>query len=179
MPKIAPVCLTVLALAMLAACNSAPPVPAVDVAAERAKIRDLEANWVKEAAANDLDRIAAHYTDDAIFMGPGAPAAKGKDAIRAAWKGMLATASKVSFAADLVDVSQSGDMASTKGSYTMTVTNPKTKKAVEDKGSYVTVYKKQTDGSWKASEDIAVSETPAPTTTSRPQKGRRASKTVK
>lgn len=147
---------------MLAACNSAPPAPAVDVAAEQAKIRDLEATWVKEAAAKDLDKIAAHYTDDAVFAGPGAPAAKGKDAIRAAWKGMLDTASKVNFAADLVDISKSGDMASTKGSYTMLVTNPKTKKAIEDKGSYVTVYKKQADGSWKASEDIAVSEGPAP-----------------
>ncbi len=40
----------------------------------------------------------------------------------------------------------------------MTMTNPKTKKPVEDKGSYVTVYKKQADGNWKAIEDINTSE---------------------
>ena len=42
----------------------------------------------------------------------------------------------------------------------MTMTNPKTKKPVEDKGAYITVYKKQADGNWKAIEDVATSEIP-------------------
>jgi ketosteroid isomerase-like protein len=40
----------------------------------------------------------------------------------------------------------------------MTMTNPKNKKPVEDKGSYLTVFKKQADGGWKAIEDINTSE---------------------
>ena len=40
----------------------------------------------------------------------------------------------------------------------MTVTNPKTKKPVDDKGTYVTVFKKQADGNWKAIEDMSTSE---------------------
>ena len=69
------------------------------------------------------------------------PAAKEQgDAIHAAWKDMLADPNlKLVFAANRVDVSSSGDMASTAGSYTMTMTNPKTKKPVEDKGTYITV----------------------------------------
>ena len=39
--------------------------------------------------------------------------------------------------------------------------NPASKKPQSDKGSYVTVYKKQADGSWKAASDIATNETPA------------------
>ena len=35
----------------------------------------------------------------------------------------------------------------------MTMTNPKTKKPMTDKGKYLTVYAKQTDGSWKAVAD--------------------------
>ena len=144
---------------MLVGCAPAPPpAPVVDVAAETAKIKEIEATWVKEAAAKDLDKIVAHYTDDGVFMGPGAPAAKGKDAIRAGWKDLLGMSTDMKFASDLVDISQAGDMASAKGSYTMRVTNPKTKKASEDKGSFVTVYKKQADGGWKAKVDIAVSE---------------------
>jgi uncharacterized protein (TIGR02246 family) len=158
MLKITSICVTAFALAALTACNSAPPAPVVDVSAEQAKIRDLEANWVKETLAKDLDKIVAHYTDDGIFMMSGAPAAKGKDAIRGAWKGMVDAATKVDWAPDVIEISQSGDMASVKGSYSMTIVNPKTKKPVDDKGSYVTVYKKQADGSWKATEDIAVSE---------------------
>ena len=36
--------------------------------------------------------------------------------------------------------------------------DPKTGKVMSDNGSYVTVYKKQQDGSWKAVEDFAVAE---------------------
>jgi uncharacterized protein (TIGR02246 family) len=151
-------------LLFLAGCETAPPTPAtpaVDVAAEQSKIRDLETAWSAAAAAKDVDKSVANYADDAILMAPGAPAAKGKDAIRAAWKEMLADPkSKLSFSTDQVTVSASGDLAASKGSYTMTMTNPKTKKPMEDKGSYATVYKKQSDGSWKAIEDINVSEIP-------------------
>jgi ketosteroid isomerase-like protein len=66
--------------------------------------------------------------------------------------------SKLTFSADRVELSSSGDLATTKGSYTLTVTNPKTKKPVEDKGSYMTVYKKQADGNWKVIEDMTASE---------------------
>ena len=149
---------------LLAGCNTAPPAPstpAVDISAEKAKIHDLETAWAKDAAAKDLDKSVANYADDAVLLMPGAPASKTKDAVRASWKGMLDDPNlKISFAPDRIEVSASGDLATTQGSYTMTMTNPKTKKPVEDKGSYLTVYKKQADGNWKAIEDTTNSEVP-------------------
>ena len=149
-------------LLLLAGCNSAPTTPAapaVDLVAEQSKIRDIEASWVKEAAAKDLEKSVSHYADDAVMISPGVPAAKGKEAIHAAWKALLDDPnSKLNFSSDRVEISASGDLATTKGSYTLTVTNPKTKKPIEDKGSYVTVFKKQADGGWKAIEDINSSE---------------------
>ena len=44
-------------------------------------------------------------------------------------------------------------MVYSEGTYTMTVTNLKTKKAMTDKGKFMTVYTKQADGSWKAVAD--------------------------
>jgi len=146
-------------LLLLASCNTAPPAPAVDLVAEQAKIHDLEAAWAKDAAAKDVEKSVANYADDAVLIMPGAPPFKGRDAIRTAWKGMLDDPNlKINFSADRVEIGASGDLATTKGSYTQTTTNPKTKKPVEDKGSYVTVYKKQADGGWKAVEDITASE---------------------
>jgi uncharacterized protein (TIGR02246 family) len=149
---------------LLAGCNTAPPppaTPAVDISAEKAKIHDLETAWSKDAAAKDLDKSVANYADDAVLLMPGSPASKTKDAVRASWKGMLGDPNfKISFAPDRIEVSASGDLATTQGSYTMTMTNPKTKKPVEDKGSYLTVYKKQADGNWKAIEDTTSSEVP-------------------
>ncbi len=145
-------------LTLLAGCNSAPPAPVVDFAAEQTKIRDLEAAWVRNAAAKDLDKIMANYTDDATVMATGTPAAKGKSAVRAGWKQLLDSLEKFEFAPERIEISQAGDLATARGPYTMTLTDAKTKKPVEDHGSYVTVYKKQADGAWKAVEDIAVSE---------------------
>jgi uncharacterized protein (TIGR02246 family) len=149
---------------LLAGCNTAPPppaTPAVDISAEKAKIRDLETAWAKDAAAKDLDKSLANYADDAVLMMPGMAAAKTKDAVRAGLKGMLDDPNlKIAFSADRIEVSASGDLATTEGSYTLTMTNPKTKKPVEDKGIYLTVYKKQADGNWKAIEDTTSSEVP-------------------
>jgi uncharacterized protein (TIGR02246 family) len=156
-------CLSGLLLVALAGCNTAPPAPAVDVAAETGKLHDLEAAWAKEAAAKDVDKIVSHYTDDATLGVSGMPAMKGRDAIRAAWAGMVSDPNfKLDFSAERVEVSADGGTAYTRGPYQLTVSNPKTKKPVTDKGSYLTVFKKQADGSWKAVEDFTASQIPPP-----------------
>jgi ketosteroid isomerase-like protein len=43
----------------------------------------------------------------------------------------------------------------------VTTSDPKTKKPLVEKGNYLTVYKKQADGSWKISNDFATPESPA------------------
>jgi uncharacterized protein (TIGR02246 family) len=124
-------------------------------------IKDIEAQWNKEFDAKDVDKLAAHYADDAVLMSPGAPPTVGKVAIQTMLKQMVGdNALNLKFEAARIEVASGGDMAYTQGSYTMTMTDPSTKKPINDKGSYVTVYKKQADSSWKAVSDIASSATP-------------------
>jgi ketosteroid isomerase-like protein len=52
----------------------------------------------------------------------------------------------------------SGDLAYSRGHFTEKYTDPKTGKVMTDSGSYLTVYKKQEDGSWKAVEDFVVAD---------------------
>ena len=66
------------------------------------------------------------------------------------------------FHATKVEVAKSGDVAYTQGTYTLTLTDPQTKQVINDHGSYVTTYRKQPDGTWKAVADIATSEVPPP-----------------
>ena len=152
--------LAAFALLMLAGCTEAPPpVPAVDLAAEEAKIRADESQWVKDWSEKDLAKIASHYAEDAILMVPGAPAMKGKTGIQDGLKPFLTDPNiKLEFAAQHVDISKGADLAVTQGTYTMVMSDPKTKKPVTDKGNYVTAYKKQADGSWKAIQDINTSD---------------------
>ena len=46
------------------------------------------------------------------------------------------------------------------GTYEMTATDSATHKVINDHGSYVTTYRKQADGSWRAVADIATSAVP-------------------
>jgi uncharacterized protein (TIGR02246 family) len=144
---------------MAAACNQPADTHDADVQA----IKDAETQWNQDYVSKDADKIAAHYADDAVLMTPGSPATSGKEAIRSTLKGMLSDpAVSLKFQASKVDVAKSGDLAYSQGSYTMTMTDPQTKQLINDHGSYVTAYRKQADGSWKAVSDIATSEVPPP-----------------
>jgi ketosteroid isomerase-like protein len=95
-------------------------------------------------------------------MTTGAAPGTGADAIRGMLKELVGDANfSLAFQPSRVEVSKGGDYAYTQGSYTLTVTDPKSTKPIQDSGSYVTVYKKQADGSWTAVSDIASSGPPA------------------
>ena len=156
MKRLAALCSGTLLIAALTACNTS-----VDKEAIAKTIKDDEAQWVQDYAAKDANKIVNHYADDAIVIAPGMPASNGKAAINDTIKGMVTDpALNLKFTSSQVEVAQSGDLAYTRGSYTMTFTNPATKQPMTDHGSYVTTYRKQSDGSWKAVTDIASSELP-------------------
>ena len=60
----------------------------------------------------------------------------------------------------MVEVAKSGDLGYAQGGYTMTMTDPKTKKVLTVNGKYVEVFRKQADGGWKAVEDIINEDAP-------------------
>jgi ketosteroid isomerase-like protein len=146
--------------ALLTSCSNAmPDTHDADVAA----LKDSEAAWVKDAATKDVEKFVAHYTDDASVLIPEAPIFTGKEAIRGALKPMLSDPNfALTFGATKVDVAKSGELGYTQGPYSMTVSNPKTKAPTTEKGKYLTVYKKQADGTWKAAEDTFMSDAPPP-----------------
>jgi len=150
-------------LSMLLAGCSDTPAPAPDTsAADQKAIKDGEVAWSADYASKDADKIVSHYADDASLMIADLPLMKGKDAIRAGLKELLADKNlALSFTTSSVDSSKGGDLAYSQGTYSMTSTSPKTKKPVTEVGKYVTVYRKQADGSWKAVADINNADAPA------------------
>jgi uncharacterized protein (TIGR02246 family) len=144
---------------VMAACNQAPDTHDADVQA----IKNLETTWNQDYASKSADKIAAYYADDAVLMAPGMAPAAGKDAIHTMIGQMVTDpALTLKFQSSKVYAAKSGDLAYSQGSYTMTMTDPNTKKVMNDHGSYVTVYHKQADGSWKVVSDISTSEVPPP-----------------
>ncbi|MBI2680852.1 MAG: SgcJ/EcaC family oxidoreductase [Candidatus Solibacter usitatus] len=141
---------------ILAGCAPAPPPPAPDTrAADAQAIRDLEKAWEQAFATKDVDKIGAFYADDASALLSNMPVINGVPAIKATLKAMVEDKNfAINFAATKVEVSKASDLAYSQGAYSLTLTDPKTKKAVTEKGKYVTAFKKQADGTWKAVADM-------------------------
>jgi ketosteroid isomerase-like protein len=139
----------------VAACK---PATKVDTAAEEAAIRAKETAWMADYNKHDAKGLAAQYEDDAALAGTGTPLMTDSTA-RGAFLTAFASdpGLKIDFASDRIIVAASGELASSRGHYTMTYTDPATKQPKTDIGSYLTVYRKQADGGWKAVEDFTTS----------------------
>ena len=123
-----------------------------------ATIRQQDDAWLKAIGGKQLDATVSYYSDGAMLLPPNAPIARTKDEIRQFWSQFFASipaGARLSGGPTQVEVANSGDMGYVVGFYT--VANPPI-----DKGKYVEVWKKQTDGSWKAIVDTFNSDMPAP-----------------
>ncbi len=139
---------------MLTGCSQS-PAPDTREADARA-LRDGEvAAFVKDWGGKDSALIAAHYTDDGTVMVPNSPTMTGKDAIAKTMKDVVADPSwSLALQPVTVEVSKGGDLGYARGTYVLTASDPVSKKIATEKGRFVTIFRKQPDGSWKAAEDM-------------------------
>ena len=154
------------AMIVLSGCQGEAP---VDTAQIEKQLKQSEGKWNNAYARRDAAAIAAMYADDAALATPNANLATGKDAIATSIGAISSDPNfRMEFASDKVQVAASGNLAYTRGRYTLTTTNPSTRAPVVSTGNYLTVWKRQGDGSWRAVEDFAVPGAP-PTVASRAQ----------
>lgn len=138
---------------LVGACNKDGGAAKSDPAAVENAIKADQVKWNNDFKAKNLEALLSHYSDDAFFVGPGVQA-EGSTAIRKVYADALADHYfSIELAADKVDAS--GDLAYARGHFTEKHEDQKTAKIITDSGSYLTIYKKQADGSWKAIEDFA------------------------
>ena len=131
-----------------------------DTAAAIAAVKDVEMGMLAAFQAKDAAKLTSYYASDAMIATPGRTV-KGTAAVTKANADDLADPGfSLAFVNDKTDVAASGDLAYTSGTFNVSYTDPKTKAVVKQNGTYVTVYRKQADGSWKAVADIATPGAP-------------------
>ncbi len=129
-------------LLLLAGCT-----PPVDVEQERAALMSTDREWSQ--ATNDPDRFASFYAPDASFYSGGMPVVKGQAAIREVIGQLMALPGfALVVSATNTQVGIGGDIGYITGTYQLTLAS-----GVE-KGKYVTVWRKQADGTWRVTDDI-------------------------
>ncbi len=98
------------------------------------------------------------------LLAPNAPIAEGREEIAKAFTGFFALPNlNIRWHADKASVAHSGELGYTSGKYQMSFSDP-SGKTISDNGKYVTVWKKQADGTWKVQLDIFNTDLPAPGT---------------
>lgn len=129
------------------------PLDAID------RVRD---DHVAAINANDADAWARCFTTDGVQMPPNDAANIGIDAILA-WSTGLLTVFCAEFSLNVDEVELTGERwALERGSYTIALTAKAGGPPHSDSGKYMTIYERQTDGSWLMARDIWNSNQPPP-----------------
>ena len=131
-----------------------------DLASIEQAIDAANEKFVNALKAGDVPTAMANYASDAVVMMPNEPAWQGTDAISNGFKGFLSQMTITEFAVMPNQVVVGGDLAVETGGGEWTF-QPKSGAPIKDKVKYVTVWKKQPDGSWKIIRDINNSDLPA------------------
>ncbi len=158
--------ITLLGMPLLVMGACAQP-PKVDVEAERASLLAADKAWSQ--MVSDMDKVTSVLADDAVFLGEGMPKITGRAAIRQAWMDMSkAPGFSIGWVPEGAVVAQSGDLGYTFGSNEIGANDAKGAR-VTTKGKYVTIWRKQADGSWRAVVDIGNGDAPpAPSAAAKP-----------
>ena len=132
--------------------------PAADPAAVRRVIDSVNAVLIEALTKEDAAAQSALYAPDGMVMLSEMPAWKGRAAIEENAKGMFEAMDVKDFKVTTDNVEIAGDLAVETGTFSMTIV-PKGGKATPEAGKYITVWKRQTDGTWKIYRDISNSDT--------------------
>jgi len=129
--------------------------PDLDLEAERAALFHADESWAAAAEAGDLDRLFGYWTEDAVIYPPVGPTVEGLDAIRAFVQMVRAQPGfSLTWTPTGAEVAGKADVGYTYGSWRRTVDGPDGTPTVND-GSYVSIWRKQADGTWRCSVEIS------------------------
>ena len=142
-------------LALVASTGVAACEPKIDLEAERAALLHTDESWAAAAEAGDLERVFSVWTEDAVIFPPVGEAVRGAEAIRAFVSAARAQEGfSLTWRPTGAEVSSAADVGYTYGSWRRTAPGPDGASATTV-GDYLSIWRKQADGSWKCSIEIS------------------------
>ena len=115
------------------------------------EIKDVTLKFGEAFNRGDVAAAVEFYTDDAKFLHPGAEIVSGKQGIKEFFEiGRAFGLRKLNFIP--VEIEYDGNLAYERGTIHMEMEAEG--KLMTDKGKYLVVMKRQSDGSWKVAVDI-------------------------
>jgi ketosteroid isomerase-like protein len=142
--------------------NLRPPAPVL--AKDNAEtLRQLEADFLKATSERGSEGYLSYYAEDAVEVPDGAPVLQGKESIARTMGFLDDKQNQLTWTPIGADISASGDLGYTYGTYEFRSTGKDGKPTVSH-GKYTTIWKKQGDGKWKVVLDMGNSSSEAKST---------------
>lgn len=153
-----PFSLLVLICVLIVGCK---PPEQFDTAAVKAKIDAACKAQEQAIVKGDVAAAASNYEENAVILPSNMPMVKGRASIEKTMTGWMQSGMKMKeFTSTTISVEGAGEFAIQLGKYFQTFEIGG--KVVADTGKFVTVWRKQVDGSWKMEYDIWTTDIPAP-----------------
>jgi ketosteroid isomerase-like protein len=142
-----------LAFATILAATFSPTATAAPQASTIVTLARIREAWVQDLRNKQLEAILKFYAPDAVFLLPSGERITGSAALRTLFQNIMAT-----FHSDLALHSQnletSGDLAYDSGDFQETLTTIATGAKITSKGSYIIIFKRQSNGSWQIVQHV-------------------------
>jgi uncharacterized protein (TIGR02246 family) len=123
-----------------------------DVEADITAIKKIYNQYTFAAETGDLDLWISLWIDNGIRMPPDTPAQIGKEQIRARMKPLFDQLI-IKIPITCKEVRVAGDLAFSRGTYTLSTTPKAGGETIKRSGKYLTILERQADGSWRIARD--------------------------
>ena len=117
-------------------------------------LEDFDEAYNEAFNRGDDAGCAAFFTEDVMLLPPDQPMIRGRKAFEETYQSRIEDNSGGTHTNELVDFGVDGDLAYQIGTYAIADSDP------PEKGKFVNILKRQSDGSWKVSVSIFNSDMP-------------------
>ena len=132
------------------------PPERIDLEAERAALMAADDAFSEASQASDdpMATLSASFLHDANVLAPEMPMARGKEASMAIFAALEALPEySLNWKAEIAEVGGAADLGYTIGPYHMEFLDPEGNPVIID-GKFITIWKKQADGTWKIAVEM-------------------------
>ncbi len=130
--------------------------------ARRATPDDLvrrEAEFAAAVSAGDVERFGAFLADDAVFLAPGGTVARGREAVTREWRALLRDpARQLTWEPTEAFLAPDGQLGYTYGDWRQVREGAGGAELLAT-GRYVTIWRREPDGVWRAVLDAGTTDT--------------------
>ncbi len=145
--------IVIVAALVLTSCSRTADYRPAAASASKSELGQMNRDFAAALNAKDAAKAASYYSEEAVLIPPGEPLVRGRAAIQEYWKVAIESGGVRDASVETLEAQSSGDLGYEIGSYVLTANGPNGE-VVKERGRYVELLKRGTDGKWYSTAGI-------------------------